>query len=126
MCVWKLAPEQRLCMYCNYHGGCESRSNVLADRTAETFAKYRDTMNEMMGEDVFRRCRQRNLRLGRHIVIYRMMYDGIPPEKICKLAGLHRTTMYHSYHFMETVFEHPTWYKYEMKVYDDFVKRIGA
>lgn len=119
-CIWKIAEEDRLCQYCVWWGGCETRPLTLKSAPEE----YVGAMNEMMGFDITARDRHLEYTYARYMVAYLMFKDGFSHPEIAKALRRDRATVVHALSVWRSVLEMPRAYQKEIEIYNKYVTFI--
>lgn len=123
MCIWKVAEEDRHCEYCSYRGGCERYEvKPLYESRAQYFIRV---MNDIIGDNVLRRSRKRELVWGRNIVAYQMKREKFQSVDIAKCLGLRHCTITHAVSSVVEMLNMPGLYQNEMRLWNFFQEMIS-
>lgn len=125
MCIWKVAPEDRLCKYCSYVKGCEVRL-IYGKKVgvSEHLDEYVSAMNDIVGGNIIRRSRDKRLVWGRYLVSYKLSLDGFSNMSIGRMLGLDRCSIIHALAMVGEMMNSPMMYLKEMEIWDNFNKKI--
>ena len=122
MCIWKVSSEDRLCEFCSYRDGCERYPRLETPEGRMEWYVY--VINGIIGDDVLRRCRRKDLVWGRNMLIYRLRQEGMTQEKVSRMVGLDHSTVHHCERQIERMLERPAMYLEEFKVWKLFISKI--
>ncbi len=121
MCIWKVAPEDRMCKYCTYVRGCEVRL-IYGKKVgvSEHLDEYVRVMGEVVGGDILKRSRAREMVWGRYLVAYKLSLEGFSNRSIGEMLGLDRVSIIHALEMVGGMMEHPMMFLKEMNIWDKF------
>ena len=86
--------------------------------------RYVRVMNGLVGDDIMRRTRERDIVIGRQIVMYRMLVEGCSTEWVGKVFEMSHCTVIHARRTVEDWLVMPRAYPNEMAVYRKFNQTI--
>lgn len=121
MCVWKVDESDRLCIYCTFWGGCESREREVFELDAEEAV---EKMNEIVPEDLFSPCRRANIVWARYMVEYYLRMLGYSLNKIGGLFNRDHSTVVHSVKEVKKMLKAPALYREEAKIWSKFQEKL--
>lgn len=122
MCIWKVKADDRQCEFCSYREGCERYPRI--DTPEGRMEWYVSVINGIVGDDVMRRCRRKDLAWGRYMVAYRLRQEGMTQEKVGRMLGLDHSTVFHCVKQIERMLERPAMYMEEFKIWNLFISKI--
>lgn len=122
-CVWNVMPEDRLCAFCTYRGGCE-RFPIIRKIDEEVAERYIDAMDEVLDADVLARTRNQRIVWSRYMVAFQLRVDGYSFAAIGRLLGLHHSTVIHACRHIDEMLEHPNWYRKECEIWTRFQEKL--
>ena len=122
MCIWKVAPEDRLCGFCVYHK-CSERPRPI-DKAKWVCDKYSDIMYRLTGVDALENSRQREVVWARNMVAYQMVLDGFTQELIASCIGRDRCTIVHCVKSVEAMMNSPQQYWRENEIWNKFRDKL--
>ena len=126
MCVWNVAESDRLCQFCTYRDGCE-RYPVGGGFDINADGKYAiGIMNDIVGEDILRRCREWRLVWGRYIVAYHLYKMGYSYPKIGRAVGLSHSTAMHAVGLVTEMLHLPGMFEKEMWLWKQFQEKLNS
>lgn len=123
MCIWKVSENDRLCGFCTYHGGCESRE--MHETVEEAGRRYMSVIFGITGRDVRERSREREVVCARNMLFYQLNQDGYTLSEIGRFIGFDHATVYHGREQMKNMLEYSGMYPYEMSIWEKFQKSIA-
>lgn len=142
MCIWKVAAEDRLCDFCTYVDGCESRPIVVEEKKEEELTEeepipevpdaekheiwwtYVHLMNGIVGEDIRSRRRKALVVWARNFVAYQLHLDGYSLNKIGYVINRDHATVVHALEGVKNVLVFHRAYPREMEIWNKFQKMI--
>lgn len=122
--VEDLLPDQRLRLYAwlSQRLGWHYVPKVALKQ--DRFRLYVGIMNDIVGGDIRRRTRERDIVVGRYIVMHRLLTEGCSTEWIGKQFGLSHCTVIHARGMVEEWLMASRMYLNEVGIYRKFNKII--
>lgn len=122
MCVWNVSEDERRCDICSYHGGCEVRERKRV--IEEVGQRYLDVMNGIVGFDIKKRRRLREMVWARNMLFYQLVLDGFSLTRVGKFMGYDHATVYHGKEQVRNMLRFPVMFPDEMAVWQKFQELI--
>lgn len=110
-----------MCKYCTYVRGCEVRL-IYGKKVgvSEHLDEYVRVMGEVVGGDILKRSRAREMVWGRYLVAYKLSLEGFSNRSIGDMLGLDRVSIIHALEMVGGMMVHPMMFLKEMNIWDKF------
>lgn len=122
MCIWGVRPINRHCEYCTYRGGCEVFPVEIEEDLRPEM--YIAAMSDIVGIDIRNRTKYSPVVWGRHLVCHQLRMDGYSLHRIADLFGLNHTSVINGEKRVRDMFEFPTMYRRELKMWNEFQRKL--
>jgi hypothetical protein len=101
-------------------------NNLFTKDLIERADFYCRTMEDLTGIDPKDQSHRRYTVACRAIIAWTLFQDGFTLQTIGGYFGLSHCSVVHYRHKVETMFQYPNGFRRELRVYDEFQRRIAA